>query len=119
QFLLTPVAVPGEGVIRVTLANGFGMPMGVIETGTIQVRERVEGALPKPVRMTPRRREPPSANRVDVDTDKELLQTYLENLRENPSRDAGMVIMAGLLSELGAKLDHPVECRLDSGDPGA
>jgi class 3 adenylate cyclase/tetratricopeptide (TPR) repeat protein len=60
RFLITAAAAPQEGVIRVTLVNGLGVPMTAFETSPIRLLEKVERKQEADIRV---RREPAAAER--------------------------------------------------------
>jgi subtilisin-like proprotein convertase family protein len=54
RFLITASKEPQDGVIRITLSSGLGMPLTTFETPTISVRARVDVKQPLELRVGPR-----------------------------------------------------------------
>jgi hypothetical protein len=121
RFLLTPEPVEMDGIIRVTLANGSGVPLGVIETGEIRVRARVERhAEPGPIFLD-NQNLPGGANwraTLHGDPDEALLIAYLENVRA--TRYGGQPALAALqplLEAIGPTVQPPMRFDASAGGP--
>lgn len=126
RFLLTPEPAERKGKIRVTLANGWGVPMGVIETGEIQVSAHFE-RRPEPstvyleapaVEGSDEAARPAQAAAVPADPDVALLVTYLEKVRVSRSRlEPALSALAPLLEAIGASVEPRMRLDLPANRP--